>query len=53
MKHLGYLLLFSLLLNNGYTQITLTMLPSGGNKKASVSEQVGLTRVNINYDCEV
>jgi tetratricopeptide (TPR) repeat protein len=50
MKRLGYLLLFSLLVNTAYTQITLTMLPSGGNKKAAVSEQVGLTRVSINYD---
>ena len=31
-------------------QITLTMLPSGGNKKASVSEQVGLTNITIHYD---
>jgi tetratricopeptide (TPR) repeat protein len=31
-------------------QIPLTVLPSGGNKKASVTEQVGLTKVSINYD---
>jgi len=28
----------------------LTTLPSGGNKKASVSEQIGLTQVTIHYD---
>lgn len=31
-------------------QITLTSLPSGGNKKAMVSEQIGLTNVTIHYD---
>lgn len=31
-------------------QLSLTMLPSGGNKKASVSEQIGLTQVTIHYD---
>jgi tetratricopeptide (TPR) repeat protein len=50
MKRIVYLLLFSILVNNGYAQLSLTMLPSGGNKKASVSEQVGLTKVSINYD---
>lgn len=33
-----------------YAQITLTQLPSGGNKKASVSERVGLTDITIHYD---
>ncbi|MBE2231150.1 MAG: DUF2911 domain-containing protein [Chitinophagaceae bacterium] len=33
-----------------FSQLSLTMLPSGGNKKASVSEQIGLTRVSIHYD---
>jgi len=28
----------------------LTTAPNGGNKKASVSERVGLTDVAINYD---
>ena len=28
----------------------LTSLPSGGNKKASVSERVGLTDITIHYD---
>ena len=33
-----------------FSQIILTTLPSGGNKKASVSERVGLTDVTIHYD---
>jgi tetratricopeptide (TPR) repeat protein len=33
-----------------YSQIPLTVLPSGGNKKASVSERVGLTDITIHYD---
>jgi tetratricopeptide (TPR) repeat protein len=32
------------------SQITLTMLPSGGNKKALVGERIGLTDVLITYD---
>ena len=31
------------------TNAQLTTLPSGGNKKASVSERIGLTDVTINY----
>ena len=31
-------------------QLTLTVLPSGGNKKAVVGERVGLTDVTIHYD---
>ena len=34
----------------GFSQIPLTVLPSGGNKKASVSEKVGLTDISIQYD---
>lgn len=33
-----------------YSQIPLTVLPSGGNKKAVVGEQIGLTKILINYD---
>jgi tetratricopeptide (TPR) repeat protein len=34
----------------GYGQIMpLTLEPDGGNKKASVSEQVGIVRIEINY----
>src|SRR4030095_7838011 len=32
------------------SQIPLTTAPSGGNKKASVSERIGLTDVTIHYD---
>lgn len=31
-------------------QIPLTVSPSGGNKKASVSERIGITDVTIHYD---
>jgi hypothetical protein len=33
-----------------FSQIPLTVLPSGGNKKASVSERIGITDVTIHYD---
>lgn len=33
-----------------FAQITLTGLPSGGNKKAVVGERIGLTDVTIHYD---
>lgn len=33
-----------------FSQIILTTMPSGGNKKASVSERIGLTDVIIHYD---
>jgi hypothetical protein len=49
-KHVSLLILslpFVLLLQ---AQIPLTLAPSGGNKKASVSERVGLTDVTITYD---
>jgi hypothetical protein len=35
---------------SGISQIILTTLPSGGNRKASISERVGLTDVIIHYD---
>ena len=34
----------------GSARAQLTALPSGGNKRASVSEQVGLTDVTIHYN---
>ncbi|MBL0274289.1 MAG: DUF2911 domain-containing protein [Chitinophagaceae bacterium] len=37
-------------LATSFAQIPLTVTPSGGNKKASVSERVGLTDVTIHYD---
>ncbi len=36
--------------NFSFSQIPLTVAPSGGNKKASVSERIGLTDVTIHYD---
>ncbi len=51
MKKIYGSLLFILL--NSYflaAQIPLLVSPSGGNKKAMVTEQIGLTRVIINYD---
>lgn len=33
-----------------FAQIPMTVTPSGGNKKAAVSERIGLTDVNIHYD---
>ncbi len=42
---------FSVALLTGITvNAQLTSLPSGGNKKAKVAEQIGLTKVEINYD---
>jgi tetratricopeptide (TPR) repeat protein len=38
------------LITSCFAQIPLTVAPSGGNKKASVSERIGLTDVTINYD---
>lgn len=35
---------------SAHAQISLTMLPSGGNKKAGVYERVGLTDVHVYYD---
>ena len=45
-----FLLAFLQLVFLNFTQAQLTTTPSGGNKKASVSERVGLTDVTINYD---
>lgn len=33
-----------------FSQIPLTVSPSGGNKKASISERIGLTDVTVHYD---
>ena len=42
-------MIFSGLVFFSYGQVPLSTLPSGGNKKASVSEWVGLTRVEVDY----
>ncbi|MEO8405122.1 MAG: DUF2911 domain-containing protein [Chitinophagaceae bacterium] len=47
------LLLFSMALLisvSSFSQIPLTVSASGGNKKASVSERIGLTDITIHYD---
>src|SRR6185369_17651039 len=33
-----------------FSNAQLTVLPNGGNKKASVTERIGLTDVTIHYD---
>ena len=47
-----FLLLFTHLFISvlAFSQIPLTVAPSGGNKKASVTERIGLTDVRIHYD---
>ncbi|MEJ0106845.1 MAG: DUF2911 domain-containing protein [Bacteroidota bacterium] len=44
------LLLPAFLLTFVFANAQLTTLPSGGNKKASVSERVGITDITIHYD---
>ncbi|WP_121357171.1 DUF2911 domain-containing protein [Flavisolibacter nicotianae] len=50
MKRLLVGMLFTSFLSSTFAQITLTQLPSGGNKKAFVGERIGLTDVTIHYD---
>jgi tetratricopeptide (TPR) repeat protein len=50
MKCLSLGLFFSVIVSCASAQITLTQLPSGGNKKAFVGERIGLTDVSIHYD---
>jgi len=49
-KNISILSMLFLISMISYSQIPLTMLPSGGNKKSVVGEQIGLTKVIINYD---
>jgi len=49
-KNLSILSMLFFISMISYSQIPLTVLPSGGNKKAMVGEQIGLTKVIINYD---
>src|SRR6186713_2414259 len=46
---LSLLACFFLITHTG-TFAQLTTAAGGGNKKAAVSEQIGLTSININYD---
>jgi len=50
MKRLALSVFAVAILTAAHSQITLTQLPSGGNKKAMVGERIGLTGVVINYD---
>lgn len=50
MKKITAILICSFITSLSFSQIILTTTPSGGNKKASVSERVGLTDVTIHYD---
>lgn len=50
MKYACLLLLTGLFAFQASSQIPLTVLPSGGNKKAFVKERIGLTDVGISYD---
>jgi len=49
-KALSLLTIGLLIVYYSFSQIPLTVSPSGGNKKASVSERIGLTDVTIHYD---
>jgi hypothetical protein len=50
MKKLFSLMICFAFISSLFSQIILTTLPSGGNKKASITERVGLTDVTIHYD---
>lgn len=49
MKKIAAALVALFIFTNTFSQF-LTQTPSGGNKKASVSERIGLTDVTIHYD---
>ncbi len=50
MKKIFAILVSLALFHFAFSQIILTALPNGGNKKASVSEKVGITDVAIQYN---
>jgi tetratricopeptide (TPR) repeat protein len=50
MKKLLAILISFAFVYSSFSQIILTSLPNGGNKKASVSERIGITDVVIHYD---
>ena len=51
MKKIFLLLSTALFISHlAFSQIPLTVAPSGGNKKTSVTERIGLTDVTIRYD---
>ena len=50
MKKIFAILLSLAIFQFAFSQIILTALPNGGNKKASVTERVGITDVTIQYN---
>jgi len=50
MKKLFAFVISSVFAYCSFSQIILTTLPNGGNKKAAVSERIGITDVTISYD---
>jgi len=51
MKKIFLWFLTALFISNlAFSQIPLTVAPSGGNKKTSITERIGLTDVTIRYD---
>jgi hypothetical protein len=51
MKHAVYTITFIFAVSFSFAQVALLKAPpSGGNKKASVSENIGITEVTIHYD---
>lgn len=50
MKKLSAILFSFALFHFSFSQIILTALPNGGNKKAAVSERIGITDVTIEYN---
>src|SRR6266478_7222355 len=50
MKKLFSLVISFAFISSLFSQIILTTLPSGGNKKAAITERVGITDVVIHYD---
>ncbi len=50
MKKLSAILISFAFIYSSFSQIILVGLPNGGNKKASVTERVGLTDVTIHFD---
>ena len=50
MKKLYFLLMMWMVGSAAFAQIMpLTLEPDGGNRKASVSEQIGIVKIEINY----
>jgi tetratricopeptide (TPR) repeat protein len=50
MKKFFTVFIFIVFAHTSFSQIILTTLPNGGNKKASVTERVGITDITIRFD---